>query len=73
MDKFGIFNLLSTALGAFNKNKEDTEQKKDDLSKKEEEKQISLPKNKPLQDEMLSVMRGHDTFVKRVLDRNSNK
>lgn len=75
MDKFGIFNLLSTFLGQSFKNNGDNSaeysySEPPPLADKESinaEKRASFP---PLQNSMLTTMKNHDEFVKRVRDKN---
>ena len=82
MDKFGIFNLLSSLLGNFTQKPEENNQvvtspaspisfpsaKHDnELSA---EKRANFP---PLQNSMLLTMKSHDEFIKRVRGRISEK
>jgi len=73
MDKFGIFNIISTLSNVLMNNN----------GKKEtppEEKELSAIKNAgkntgsstPLQSSMLNTMKSHDEFVKRVTSSNKN-
>ena len=74
MDKFGIFNLLSTALGSFNKKQEDTEPKTEDINDKLDHTTAPIPlsKSKPLQEQMLNTISSHENFVKRVYNSQKN-
>ena len=76
MDKFGIFNLLSSFLGQSFKNSGENSadysySAPPPLNDKNEsataEKRATLP---PLQNSMLKTMQNHDEFVKRVRDKN---
>lgn len=72
MDKFGIFNLLNSFADLCDKNKPEQiseEPKKTDAASPAESR-ASLP---PLQSSMISTMRFHDEFVKRVTDKNKKK
>lgn len=75
MEKFGIFNLLGSFLGQSVKkegeiNAEYSYSAPPPLADKESisaEKRASFP---PLQNSMLTTMKNHDEFVKRVRDKN---
>ncbi len=78
MEKFGIFNVLSSLLG--NSGAEKSEKTPDfsvsspqGLSEKTEsgnaEKRATFA---PLQNSMLSTMKNHEEFVKRVRAKNGN-
>lgn len=76
MDKFGIFNLFSSLLGQSTKpngenNADYSYSAPPPLNNNNEnssaEKRAEFP---PLQNSMLSTMRNHDEFVKRVLAQN---
>ena len=78
MDKFGIFNLLSSLFSATqtqngeNPNGENTAfssatQITDNVAA---EKRANLP---PLKNSMLSTMKNHDEFYKRVMDGQSKQ
>ena len=75
MDKFGIFNLLSSFLGQSVKSNDSTDNGSylapptfnDKNENASAEKRATLP---PLQNSMLNTMRSHDEFVKRVHARN---
>ena len=85
MDKFGIFNLLSSFFNFYQQNKQSTENnneqfnfanalsslgKNQDVTTQKE--QNIAPKNSsiPLQASMLATMASHDQFVKRVKEKN---
>lgn len=79
MDKFGIFNLLSSFLGqSFNKSGENSADYSysappafpDKSETDAAEKRATLP---PLQNSMLKIMQSHDEFVKRVRDKNKKQ
>ena len=76
MDKFGIFNLLSSLLNGNNVNSDNKPMGdtggatpfSDNASEyKTAENRATFP---PLQNSMLSTMKSHDEFVKRVKARN---
>lgn len=79
MDKFGIFNLFSSLLGQSSKpsgeNNADysysapppLNNNNNNNETSPAEKRAEFP---PLQNSMLSTMRNHDEFVKRVLAQN---
>ena len=79
MDKFGIFNLLSSLLGQ-NAPKSDSQSQDNfkntpnfrDVSPEVQaaKTRASLP---PLQNSMLLTMKTHDEFIKRVKDNQKNK
>ena len=76
MDKFGIYNLLNSFLGAFGAQKSESgDRAADSFSARTEQKPEPNPSPAPatppavfppLQAGMLSVMREHDEFIKRV-------
>ncbi len=74
MDKFGIFNLLNSFLG-FASEKKDGDNA--DSSPAPRYSTPDIPAEKPeflpLQQGMLSTMRTHDEFVKRVREKNARK
>ncbi len=83
MDKFGIFKLLNSFLDFYGKNSNQGSSPLSSLFKgfsspKERENVQSAPQNDlkqkkenaPLQQQMLSTMRSHDNFVKRVSEKN---
>ena len=78
MDKFGIFNILSSLMsGISQKNGDDwntgsipspnTAQAVESINA---EKRANLP---PLKNSMLSTMKNHDEFYKRVMKNNPSK
>lgn len=89
MDKFGIFNLLNSFLGLYDKS-QNASQKDNDTQPTVSSAAVSAPKNEPtapqsasqknthstsraappLQAGMLTVMRSHDEFIKRVKEKN---
>ena len=73
MDKFGIFNLLSTALGSFNKKEENAEQNLPTPPPIKTASVPPLPPKTPLQAQMISTIKSHEEFVNRVYKRQSNK
>lgn len=75
MDKFGIYNLLNSFLGAFSAPKPENGAPRPDRAAEENANAVTakpVPQSTPradflpLQAGMLSVMREHDEFVKRV-------
>ena len=88
MDKFGIFNLLSSFFNFYQQNKQSQDgsseqfnfvnalsslgKTQDTTTQKEQNTQ---PKNNhiPLQASMLATMTSHDQFVKRVKEKNGNQ
>ena len=72
MDKFGIFNLLSTALGSFNKKEENAEQNLPAVLDAEAPTSTPLPPKTPLQAQMISTIKEHENFVKRVYQKQLN-
>lgn len=87
MDKFGIFNLLSSLsnLNGQKSTQENSEKNQSAWDKilsaltqnvntqNTDKKQDTPPAFKPLQSSMLSTMTSHDEFVKRVKQNNSEK
>ena len=79
MDKFGIFNLLTSLLGGNNGNSED--RPKDGLINSQAEAdtapEIKTAETRarlnPLQNSMLLTMKNHDEFIKRVKDKQKTK
>ena len=76
MDKFGIFNILSSILGgnqsekAGNPNTPDAPKPKYSSEESAAEKRAAFP---PLQSSMLATMKNHDEFVKRVNANNKKQ
>ncbi len=71
MDKFGIFNLLNSFLGFANEKKESENGVSSPAPRySTPDVPTEKPKFLPLQQGMLSVMRSHDEFVKRVREKN---
>ena len=88
MDKFGIFNLLNSFLGLYDKSQNAAKNEND--TQPTVSSAASSPKNEPtapqsasqknphstsraappLQAGMLTVMRSHDEFIKRVKEKN---
>lgn len=77
MDKFGIFNVLSSLLNNFTQNKGETNDGGNylapppafsDSDTANAEKRATFP---PLQNSMLAVMKNHDEFLKRVKAKNT--
>mgnify|MGYP004569053745 CR=1 FL=1 len=67
MDKFGIYNLLNSFLGAFSAPKPENGAPTPDRAPAGNENASAPPAVfPPLQAGMLSVMREHDEFIKRV-------
>ncbi len=73
MDKFGIFNLLGTALGSFNKKEETAEQKPDDVTLEKKATPPPVLNKTPLQAQMLHTMLSHDQFIKRVYNKQNKR
>lgn len=79
MDKFGIFNLLSSFLGQSFKSGGDNPPDNsyspppafpDNSESASAEKRAALP---PLKNSMLKTMQSHDEFVKRVREKNTKR
>ncbi len=69
MDKFGIFNLLSSFLDK-NQHPENAVQPENPLHRTETSTPKPIPVI-PLQSNMLNTMNSHDLFVKRVKEKNA--
>ncbi len=79
MDKFGIFKLLSSLFDFYNKNPSAFSTKKDDSIPPQPSAEVKASPQKegilkdeflPLQQNMLSTMKTHDDFVRRVKEKN---
>ena len=83
MDKFGIFNLLNSFLGLYEKNKTAPADNKDAFSDAAKPAPTAFTPQKqtksvaetravspPLQSGMLNVMHSHDEFIRRVKEKN---
>ena len=78
MEKFGIFNILSSLLGADKAptDKNSPENVGDTASSSKSDNAPSAEKRAtfaPLQNSMLKTMRNHDEFVKRVQEKNKKR
>ena len=77
MDKFGIFNILSSLFGAIQTEKTGTTTKIPSTKlpySASENAQAELRANfAPLQNSMLSTIKNHDEFVKRVNLKNKKQ
>ncbi len=77
MDKFGIFNIINALSGVLKKAEtpENGKESPDkNVQKSPETTSAELrAKSAPLQNTMLSTMRSHDEFVKRVKQTSQNR
>ncbi len=83
MDKFGIFKLLSSVLGSATTENSTSEENDESLTKSSSAKppKTNPPAKEknhakttaPIQSSMLSVLRNHDNFIRRVQKRNEEK
>lgn len=83
MDKFGIFNILSSLIGNTGVEKDDgnrnfsdgaaTQNLQSENAKTDADVAQMRASFKPLQNSMLSAMKNHDEFVKRVRDKNKKQ
>ncbi len=75
MDKFGVFNLISSLLSQYKSSSNaPSPAKTQEENTKTSVAKTSSPDAKPflpLQESMLSTIRNHDSFVKRVVKENA--
>lgn len=75
MDKFGIFNVLSSLANLYEKSK--SQENSDSSKQSQRESPEVKPSTQkasfaPLQNNMINTMSSHDEFVKRVLEKHKN-
>ena len=74
MDKFGIFNVINSLAGLYNKfqnqNPTDSQTTPTQSTVKTQDKTPARASAVPLQSGMINTMQSHDEFVKRVLGKN---
>lgn len=71
MDKFGVFNLISSLLNNFSTQTPDKAPEKElSVQQNANQKQINFVTPQPLQADMLNTMISHDEFIKRVKQKN---